>query len=160
MGSATIAVTNGDAMLAEKSATELATAMWDDRYRFTGSALNIEQALDTIDEHSDRVCRLDMGDNVGGGSPADATTLAHALVRRGVSGSFVCLFDPEAVAIARRAGTGSTVTLSMGGKTDRLHGKPLEAKARIRGFYDGRFTEDQARHGGICLLYTSPSPRD
>ena len=37
----------------------------------------------------------------------------------------------------------------MGGKTDRLHGKPLEAKARIRGFYDGRFTEDQARHGGI-----------
>ncbi|MEE2802996.1 MAG: M81 family metallopeptidase [Pseudomonadota bacterium] len=149
MGSATIAVTNGDAMLAEKSATELATAMWDDRYRFTGSALNIEQALDTIEEQSDRVCLLDMGDNVGGGSPADATTLAHALVRRGVSGSFVCLFDPEAVAVARRAGTGSTVTLSMGGKTDRLHGKPLEAKARIRGFYDGRFTEDQARHGGI-----------
>ncbi len=36
----------------------------------------------------------------------------------------------------------------MGGKADALHGEPLTATVRVRGLYDGNFSESQPRHGG------------
>ena len=58
-------------------------------------------------------------------------------------------FDPVAVCVASEAGVGTSLTLSMGGATDRLHGDPLVARVRVDGLYDGQFTENEARHGGI-----------
>ena len=37
----------------------------------------------------------------------------------------------------------------MGGATDALHGDPLVARVRVEGLYEGQFSEDEARHGGI-----------
>ena len=105
--------------------------------------------MDQIKHLDGRICLLDMGDNVGGGSPADSTYLAHALVRRSIPKAFICLFDPAAVAVASDAGVGASLTLSMGGTTDALHGDPLVANVQVQGLYDGQFTESEARHGGI-----------
>jgi microcystin degradation protein MlrC len=98
-----------------------------------------------------------MGDNVGGGSPGDGTALAHALFRRPLTPACVCLYDPESVRQATAAGAGNRVRLRAGGKTDDLHGPPLEADFTVRGLCDGRFTEPEARHGGLTSFDQGPS---
>ena len=89
-----------------------------------------------------------MGDNVGGGSPADGTLIAHGLFKHQIPRSFVCLYDPESVDRAKHSGIGSRIILEMGGKTDDLHGPPLSAEVLVEGFYEGVFHEKQPRHGG------------
>jgi microcystin degradation protein MlrC len=147
MGSAFVVVTNGDEGLARRYADELADYLWEHREAFVGELIGPEEAIERAMRSSRPACLLDMGDNVGGGSPGDGTVLAHALSRRGIS-AFVSLFDPESVAKAEGAGVGKRVTLEMGGKTDGLHGRPLVGEAEVVWVGDGRFTESQPRHGG------------
>jgi microcystin degradation protein MlrC len=110
--------------------------------------IGVDQALETAKRSAKPVCLLDMGDNAGGGSPADGTFLAHALDREKNLKSFVCLCDPESVEQAVAAGVGGRLRLEMGGKSDTLHGPPLEAEVRVRGIYAGAYTETEPRHGG------------
>jgi microcystin degradation protein MlrC len=105
--------------------------------------------VDRASQWDGPVCLLDMGDNVGGGSAADGTVLAHALHRRKLGPAFVCLYDPAAVQTAEAAGVGQRVRLSVGGKTDALHGPPLEGEFVVDKLADGRFEEPEARHGGM-----------
>lgn len=149
MGSAVIAVADGDADLTTGAAIELASAWWDNRVAFAGQLIDPESAITQALASPGPVCLLDMGDNVGGGSPGDGTILAHALHRRKVARSYVCLADAEAVEQARLAGVGAKLTLSMGGKNDALHGPPLIAEVTVRSLSEGKFTESNPRHGGI-----------
>lgn len=148
VGSAALVVTDNDRRLAQQCADELGAYLWEHRRDFVGQHLGVEEALDQAATLPGRVCLLDMGDNVGGGSPGDGTLLAHAIHRRRLSGVFVCLCDPEAVQQAVQAGVGATVTLTVGGKTDALHGEPLTAAFIVVSVHEGRFREAQARHGG------------
>src|SRR5206468_3828258 len=121
------------------------------------------------------VCLLDIGDNVGGGAPGDGTALAHALSMRGrarllpsrvcESGStgaspsrfaLVCINDPDAVQLARRAGVNQTVSLTVGGKLDTLQGPPLSGEFHIRSLHDGHFEEPAPRHGGKTRYAMGP----
>lgn len=157
MGSATIAVTNGDAALARQKANELAEKMWELRHQFVGRLTGIEEALDQAAKLPGPVCLLDMGDNVGGGSPGDGTLLAEASLRRKMGPSLVCLYDPESVQAASATGAGQRATFKLGGKTDSQHGAPLEALATVRGLYAGRFEEQQPRHGGFTVMDQGPT---
>ena len=149
MGSAVIVVTDNDALNAQRLANELAQSWWEKRMDFVGELIGIAEAVDQTALLDGPACLLDMGDNVGGGSPGDGTELALALQRRALGPSFVCLNDPAAVQQVQAAGVGAKLRLCMGGKTGRLHGEPLEAEVTVRGLYDGRFEETQPRHGGI-----------
>ena len=95
------------------------------------------------------VCLLDMGDNVGGGSPGDGTLLLESIGRHGVTSVLACLCDAESVERAVKAGIGADLSLELGGKSDRLHGNPVSAMVRVRGLYDGQFSETEPRHGGL-----------
>jgi len=150
MGSAALVVTDNNRPLAQRLVNELATAWWERRHDFVGKMIGVEDAVSSAGQLEGPICLLDMGDNVGGGSPGDGTVIAHELHRTCIGArSFVCLFDPDAVQLARQAGLGQRVTLSVGGKTDDLHGPPLTAEFTVLGLYDGRFEETQPRHGGI-----------
>jgi microcystin degradation protein MlrC len=92
---------------------------------------------------------LDMGDNVGGGSSADGTILLNELHQRRASHSFVCLYDQEAVKQSIQAGVDAVVHLSIGGKTDSIHGEPFTGSFRVLSLQEGTFSETQARHGGF-----------
>jgi microcystin degradation protein MlrC len=92
---------------------------------------------------------LDMGDNVGGGSPGDGTILADALLRHRLGPGLVVIFDPESVWHTEAAGVGNRLCLRVGGKTDHRHGLPLDGEFVVRGLFNGRFEESQVRHGGI-----------
>ena len=149
MGSAVCVTSDGDQELAGDVAREFAAYLWSERARFVGEFDAPEAVVSELASHAGPVCLLDMGDNVGGGSPGDGTTLAHAIHRRRLSNCFVCLYDVEAVAAAKRAGRGSTLKLAVGGHTDDLHGAPLEANFEVVSLHDGRFEEPEARHGGV-----------
>ena len=156
MGSAIIVVTDGDQPLAQKYADDLARVLWERRREFVGTLISIEAALDRAAGLARPVCLLDMGDNVGGGSPGDGTHLAHAIHARKMNG-LVVLADPHSVKAASEAGAGSRVRIHAGGKTDNLHGTPLECEVTVAGLYDGKFEEPQPRHGGFTAMDQGPT---
>lgn len=149
MGASVIAVTDNDLPLARSAANELANAWWQRRQDFVGQMIGVPEAVAEAAKREGPVGLLDMGDNVGGGSPADGTHIAHELHRNRVGPSFTCIADPEAVRLAEAAGVGNRVRLTVGGKTDDLHGAPFEAEFVVQGLYDGRFQEANPRHGGF-----------
>lgn len=149
MGSSFLVVTDGDAALAQRHADELAACLVEHREDFRGRYLSVSEAVDEALRSPGPVGLLDMGDNVGGGSAADGTLIAHELHRRAAGEAFVCIYDPESAERAEAAGAGSRLRLTIGGKTDRLHGPPLEVEVTVIGMHDGRFTESGVVHGGL-----------
>jgi microcystin degradation protein MlrC len=149
MGASALVVTDGNLPLAQSLADQLGDAIWSGREGLAGSFISVEQAVTQARDLPGPICMLDMGDNVGGGSPANGTWLAHELCRQQLGPSFICLYDPDAVTQAEAAGVGSRVRLAVGGQTDDLHGTPFETEFMVKFVGDGRFTEDQVRHGGI-----------
>ena len=84
------------------------------------------------------VVLADTQDNPGGGGHGDTTELLSELVRQGAKGALVCLInDAESAAACHAAGTGTTVSLSLGGKSD---GMPFACEARVERLTDGVFT--------------------
>lgn len=158
MGSSAIVVTDNDFARAEALVTDLEKFWWDRREEFAGQFISIDQALAQASKLDGPITLLDMGDNAGGGSPADGTELAHALVRHGqLWPAFVCLYDPDSVQLAAAAGVGARVRLKVGGKTDNQHGVPLEAEFLVKGLYEGKFSESQPRHGGFLNFDQGPT---
>jgi microcystin degradation protein MlrC len=148
MGSAVIAVTDGDANLAAAAAEDLGGAIWKNRHDFVGKLTGPAEAVELAKNMTAPVCLLDMGDNVGGGAPGDGTVLAHLLNRPGVGKSFFCLYDPPSANRAMEAGIGASLTLAMGGNSGAVYGMPLEATVTVRQISDGVFTDLRPRHGG------------
>ena len=158
MGSATVVVTDDDAELAQQLANELAASLWDRRESMRGQLIGIDDAIATLSERrAERMCLLDMGDNVGGGSAADGTVLLEALHRAGFGPAFVCIMDPAAVERCRDVGLGARLTLEIGGHTDRLHGTPYSMEVVVESMHGGRFTESEPRHGGILEFDQGPT---
>lgn len=149
MGAAALAVTDGNLPMAKSLAGQLGEAMWSSREGLAGSFTSVEQAVDHARDLPGPICMLDMGDNVGGGSPGDGTWLAHELAHQRLGPSFTCIDDAASVRQIEAAGVGAQIRLAVGGRTDTLHGAPFEADFTIKYIGDGRFSEDQVRHGGI-----------
>jgi microcystin degradation protein MlrC len=149
MGSAVMVVTDNDKSRAQRLANDLAAQMWSMRNTLGGTYTSIAEALEQVRNGSSRVCLLDMGDNVGGGSAADGTELLGAIQAERVGPAFGCLYDPEAVQKCERAGIGSRLPLNVGGHTDAQHGAPLAVQVTVVSLHEGVFRESQPRHGGI-----------
>jgi microcystin degradation protein MlrC len=148
MGSGFIVVADEDEELAKSTAKSLGDYLWDKRADFVGKKISVKEAIDALANHQKPVLLLDMGDNVGGGSPGDSTFILEALERSGKWKSFICLYDPEAVSVAAKSQPGRKISLVMGGKTDQLHGQPYSAEVTIQTVTEGIFKEHQPRHGG------------
>lgn len=149
VGSAVLVVTDNSQQLAKESAQQLALTMWQSRDALAGQFISMDEAVARAAQLDGPVCLLDMGDNVGGGSPGDSTHLAHTILNHDVRNALICLCDPDSVQQAVAAGPGSSVDLQVGGKTDDLHGSPVIDTFLVQGIYDGQFTDSQTRHGGF-----------
>jgi microcystin degradation protein MlrC len=158
MGMATLAVTDGDPVLAEEIARRLGDAIWKVRDELVGHASDIDDALrHAAQTGKGPVVLLDVGDNVGGGSPADSTYVLAAAKRIGVGGLFQSLCDPQAVASCMDAGVGATLDLDVGGKTDNLHGSPVRIRGTVRMLSDGKWEDPGDTHGGQRFFDTGPT---
>ncbi len=157
MGMAFMAVTDGDADLAGQIARELASAAWEVRAELEGDGISVDEALRraaTADAHP--VVLLDVGDNVGAGSPGDSTHVLAAAQRLEVGGLFHSLCDPASVAVCADAGVGATVELLVGGKTDDLHGDAVAIRGVVRMLDDGKFEDAGPTHGGFRFYDAGP----
>jgi microcystin degradation protein MlrC len=148
LGAAALVVADADPVLAQELAAQLALGLWELRRDLLGELKSVEAALDEAASLQGPVCLLDMGDNVGGGSPGDGTVLIRAIHQRRGPRAFASLADPEAAGAAKAAGIGGRVKLRVGGKTEAMLGAPLEIEVRVLGVFDVRFEEAEARHGG------------
>ena len=148
MGSGFIVVTDDDHLLARSTAKTLGDYLWDKRADFVGKKISVKEAIEAVGHQPKPVLLLDMGDNVGGGSPGDSTFILEALEKSGKWKSFICLYDPESVTFAGKSNSGTKISMVIGGKTDQLHGQPYAAEVTIKTITEGIFKEHQPRHGG------------
>jgi microcystin degradation protein MlrC len=112
---------------------------------------------------------VDVGDNLGAGTPGDGTVLLAELLRQQAQGALVLLCDSEAITACIDAGVGQRVVTRVGAKCDRHHGEPVEISGKVRLLSDGVYrnigpmrdgiVEDQGRTAvvsvdGVLLVLT------
>lgn len=85
------------------------------------------------------VVLVDIADNIGGGSAGDGTVILAELLAQGASGAVVALADAEVARAAHEAGVGAILDVTVGGKTDALHGAPVPVTATVESLSDGRY---------------------
>ena len=113
---------------------------WNKRFEMDSSAPSIEEGLrEAVSIRKKPVVLMDSGDNIGAGSSADSTHILHKAREIGVSGILQTIYDPEAVKKCINK-IGSMVTLKVGGKSDSLHGDPIEVTGTVKKYFEG---EDQ-----------------
>lgn len=95
--------------------------------------------VDALPPGKGPVLLIEPADNIGGGTPGDATDLLGPLLATGRRGIVAAIADPTAVAECRTAGVGARVSLTIGGKTDEHHGAPLPFAGTVRSLSDGHF---------------------
>jgi microcystin degradation protein MlrC len=149
VGPSTVVVTNGSAELARAEAQRLSDRLWKLRDQLQLNLPDPAAAVaDAIRSAEFPVALFDAGDNVLGGSAGDSTFILEELLRQHAAGWVVAISDPAAVQEAFRVGLDGTFEMSVGGKRDHLHGRPVPVRGVVRSFHAGRYMEPEVRHGG------------
>lgn len=149
MGPSIIVVADGDQELAERGAQRIADLMWEARDQLIPNLPTPAEAVRmAMNAPATPVALFDAGDNVGGGGAADSTLILEELLKQKADGWVIAIYDPESVEACVKAGIGGTVSLMVGGKTDKIHGPSIPIIGRVRTLHDGTFEETERRHGG------------
>ncbi len=149
VGPSFVIVSDNNMQIAQKEADRLSDMLWDEHKNLTLNLPDAENAVkQAIESDKYPVILVEMGDNIGGGSPGDSTFILSELVKQNASGYVVVICDPECVQSCSQAGVGNKVSLQVGGKSDNQHGEPVSIQGTIRSIHDGHFIETEPRHGG------------
>ena len=127
-------------------AKELARYAWSRRAEFDPVSLTPDEAIDlALEKVKDGYVVInEISDNPGSGCPGDGTYTLRAMLERDIPNTifqFIC--DGEVAKQAHEAGVGAKIDIVIGGKTDDMHGEPIELKdvevvALSDGIYDYR----------------------
>jgi microcystin degradation protein MlrC len=140
-GMSFIVITNNDQKQADTLAQELSDLAWSIRGDFLVKPMPVRDALKRVKAAKEGpIVLADIGDNPGGGTPCDGTFVLKAVLEDGLTGGvFGVIWDPAAAMKAAKTGPGKEIEVSLGGHTDRLHGKPLKVKALVKRVSDGKW---------------------
>src|SRR5215210_6623101 len=145
-----LVTTNDDAEAARRLADELALLAWSLRHdMIVRNTPPAEAVAEAIAFPEGPVMLVDVGDNIGGGTPGDGIVLLAELLVQGAQEATMVIADAEAARAAFTAGVGTTVRLAVGGKTDRLHGDPVEVEGRVRLLCDGQWVHEGPENAGV-----------
>jgi microcystin degradation protein MlrC len=151
-GTHVLAVTNGDADLAERAAVSVADEIWRRRAELVQTPPPPEDAVAMAIVHTGSPVVIAEGsDNPGGGHYGDATNLLSAMLVRADEirpAAFAAICDPETVAAARLAGVGAEFDARLGGRSPDAHSLPIEARVRVKLLTDGQYTMTHPRFRG------------
>ncbi len=145
---------------ASGAAAEIARHIWAERDRLRVECLMPEEAVDRALAELAKpgkgyVVINESSDNPGGGTPGNGTHLLREILRRNLPRSifgFIC--DPEIALLAHAAGVGGSVSGLLGGKTDSIHGAPIElAGARVCALSDGNAVYVTPMYEGLPVSY-------
>ncbi len=144
----------GDRDRAASLAKKVATDLWRRRQEFTLTSLSATEAVEQAQAAANRpVVINETSDNCGGGAPGDGTHLLRAMLDAKLENAcFGFVVDPEVAEFAHKAGVGETISVSLGGKYDDLHGEPLKLSVYVKALHDGRLTM-QAMAKGARINY-------
>jgi len=141
--------------LAQKYANELAQLCWDKREDFTIHPTPIDDAIAEAlaGEEGSVYVLADISDSGASGTAGDGAEILRGLLKANArSAAFAQIMDRDAVQACIDAGVGSTVTLTVGGKHDSMHGGSVEVTGMVRLIHEGRFMM-----GGVMGRGTSAS---
>ena len=141
VGSFVVASYLGDGGDALAAAETFARELWEQRESFRPESLDGDQAVVRAQQASAfPVVIHETSDNCGGGTPGDGTHLLRSMLsaKLGEEACFSFLVDAEVAGQAHRAGVGGQIEIRLGGKTDDLHGAPIETSAYVKALHDGR----------------------
>jgi microcystin degradation protein MlrC len=130
-GAGVMVTTDGDQKLAQKLADELGELMWSFRKDFWIDLPGPEATIMQAKKATRPVAISDSGDNIGGGGAGDGTHLLREILRQNVESALVQIYDPKATETAFNASEGTTISLDVGGWSDKLYGPPVPVTAKI-----------------------------
>lgn len=147
MGTSIIVIADGDEDLAMKTAKKLEAYILERRDTFVGAKNDIPSSLKMIKDSEKPVLLLDMGDNVGGGGPANNICILEAFEASKEFKYFVCIYDPKAVITCSEHQPGDEFDVKITG-TAKDGIKVQTINVKLVRLTDGNFTEANPRHGG------------
>ncbi|MBZ2196821.1 M81 family metallopeptidase [Occultella gossypii] len=158
MGLSVVVVTEDDLALAKQLADDLAREVWSRRAELIGTAPSPAEAVRAADDaRVGPVLLLDVGDNVGGGSPGDSVVLLREIQDQGVAGALSIVQDPDAAGACHAAGLGAHIVLDIGGRAIAETGPPLRVAGVVRALHDGPFEDTGRTHAGQRAFDTGPT---
>jgi microcystin degradation protein MlrC len=141
LGSAVVAVADGDAAAAQERCARLAEEVWARRRDYLPELVPVADAVRRAWEHRGGLVVLsDSADATTSGAPGDSNHVLRELLKCDwPRPALVTLVDPELVAEAGRLGEGAELTAPLGGKRDRRFSQPMPVTARVARLFDARF---------------------
>ena len=171
VGWSTVAVTDNDKALAGKLADEIAELDWSVRdFKLTQKLYSPSEAVKAargfwIERLLGTTMFCDLSDTVGTGSPGENTWILKALVEEGPDLiSYIPVRDSQAVNQLWDVPLNQTVTLSVGGKLDKIYNRPFEFTGEVifKGdCMDGTRSSGRAvvlKNNGVHLILTELAP--
>jgi len=135
LGWSILVYTDNDPPLAESLAGELADMCWSKRESLrSGQQFCLPQQVlaEALACDGQPVIVADGPDATNSGAPGDSTYLLQALAGEHIpGGALTTIVDPQAVAIARKAGAGGRFACEVGGRRDTVFSKPLLVEGEV-----------------------------
>jgi microcystin degradation protein MlrC len=149
-GLSAVVVTDADPALAEQCVRSLTGEAWTRRTEFVYAVEPLGKSVARAKELASElpgdgpVVLLDHYDNAASGGTMDTTAVLAEILNQGLEDvAAFAIHDPEAVAVAARAGVGSQITLSIGGRIAmpavNRPNPPISVTGVVQTLTDGRF---------------------
>ncbi len=158
---ATIVVTGTDSTVIQREAAKLAQTYWDirDQFRFGVPDGSIDECIQwALEAPEQPVFISDSGDNPTAGGVGDMPLFLERLLALHVPDAVVAsIADAEATEVCYMAGVGAEVTVSLGGKLDHIHGKPLAITGIVKFLHQTDDLNDRQvvlQIGGVQVIVT------
>lgn len=143
-GFSVVCTTEGDEALARTVARELARAAWLRREEFLVPLSSPGEAVAMALAAGEPVGLVDEADDPAGGASGDSTVILAAMIAGGIErGGVSTITDAEVARAGGARGVGATLRVALGGKSDGLHGPPLEVEGVVRLVRDGPLPIDR-----------------
>ncbi|MCE8538106.1 M81 family metallopeptidase [Ruegeria pomeroyi] len=143
VGAKTLVIADDNPDAAATTAKDFADKLWDIREGLRMDYPDIGQALDIVAAANQGPITLaDMGDNAGGGAPADSTYFLQEILKRGMKDIAHGIFwDPVLVAMCQDAGVGARMRVRLGGKICAESGEAVDLDVTVRAIREGMTQE-------------------
>jgi microcystin degradation protein MlrC len=152
-GMSIVAVTDNDPELAARISNDFFDRIIANRQMFQKQATPLQESVErAMTADAGPVVLAETSDNPGGGSSGDATHLLKKLIEvKATDVGFAVIVDPIAVSQAAQAGVGAVIDVRLGGKSEAIHGEPVEARAVVRNITDGFYRNQGPMDNGLLI---------
>lgn len=149
-GISIVVTTDREPNLAHEIAEEMKEMCWARRQAFHTDMVSLQDGVrEAIESEDGPVVLGDLADSGGAGTPGDGTAVLAELLKQNAKDAVVGnIADSASVQAAIHAGVGKQVTLTVGGKVDQFHGRPLQISGRVRTIQDGIFNSSTLFNSG------------